>query len=270
MFQSILDNVMRDLSSTDLVRVSLDNAELDFPIVLPFMKRYQLTVERLLSEIERVLQSYEEFVLDDTLGIELVHVQMPVGSGHKRQPFVNLDKMLQDKKCIIQIQNKDKLCCARALITAIAQIEKHPHWNKIRQGRHIQYQLAVDLHQKANIPLQSCGMEEVKKFQNVLPKYQIIVLSKEHFNSIIYEGPEGRIPVYLYLHDGHFDVITKITAFLNRSYFCQLCKKGYNTKETHRCNYPCPYCHHIHEDDSEDWIFCSDCHRSFKNRTCFQ
>ncbi|XP_053393862.1 PR domain zinc finger protein 5-like isoform X2 [Mercenaria mercenaria] len=67
MFQSILDNVMRDISSTDLVKVSLGNVELDFPIVLTFMKRSQLTVERLLSEIERVLQSYEEFVLDDTL-----------------------------------------------------------------------------------------------------------------------------------------------------------------------------------------------------------
>lgn len=59
LFQSILDRITVDIPSNDLVRVSMDNPELDNPIVLPFMGSSALTVERLLSEIERVLQSYE-------------------------------------------------------------------------------------------------------------------------------------------------------------------------------------------------------------------
>ena len=74
LFQSIIDHIASDISSQDLVRISMDNPELDYPIVLPFMRRNALTVDRLLSEIERVLQSYEQFVLDETFGIELVHV----------------------------------------------------------------------------------------------------------------------------------------------------------------------------------------------------
>lgn len=125
-FQSIIDRATQEISSSDLVRVSVDNPELDFPIVLPFMKRSAFTVNRLLSEIERVLQSYEQFVLDESIGIELVHVHIPSGRGFKKQPFVDLHKLLHNKRSIIQIRNSDEICCARAIVTAIAREEKHP------------------------------------------------------------------------------------------------------------------------------------------------
>ena len=81
------------------------------------------------------------------------------------------------------------------------------------------------------MPLEASGLTEVKTFQKIFPDFQIYNLSKENFNSVIYQGPEGGISIYLYLHDQHFDVITKVTGFLNRSYFSFQCKKGYNTKE---------------------------------------
>lgn len=100
---SISDRIAVDIPSNDLVRVSMDNPELDYPIVLPFMRRSSLTVERILAEIERVLQSYEQFVIDETFGIELVHVQTTSGSGYKRT-FVDITKMLEKKQSIIQIK----------------------------------------------------------------------------------------------------------------------------------------------------------------------
>ncbi|WAR29495.1 ZN358-like protein [Mya arenaria] len=269
-FQSILDTIAKDIAGTDLVRVSLDNPELDFPITLEFMPRYQLTADRILAEIERVLQSYQQFVVDESFRIDIVHVQNPYGKGHKQKAYVDLPKSLQSKRCIIQINNKDDLCCARAIITAIARHENHPQWNSIRQGCAIQRQLAEELHKKAGVPLQRCGIEEVKKFQAVLPNYQIHVLSKEHFNGIIYDGIEGGVPINLYHHDEHFDVITKMTGFLNRIYFCLRCKKGYDHKEKHSCNNPCVYCHKTHSDEEEKWTFCSRCKRNFKSDMCYQ
>ena len=44
------------------------------------------------------------------------------------------------------------MCCARAIVTAKARIDKHPKWGTIRQGRPIQRDLAVKLQQKAEIP----------------------------------------------------------------------------------------------------------------------
>jgi len=268
-FQSIVTRITENIAATDLVRLVMDNSELDFPIVLPFMPRSSLTVDRILSEIERVLQSYEQFVVDESFGVELVHVANVSGSGYKMKPMIDITRMLQNKRSIIQIRNNDDLCCARALVTAVARIENHPQWNSIRQGRQIQRELAVALHHKAKVTLGKCGIEEIKRFQSILTDYQIYVVSKAHFNAIIYQGPEGGVPIYLYNHDEHYDIITTMTGFLNRNYFCQICKKGYQHKESHACNNPCHLCRKLHADVSEDWKYCEECNCKFLNQPCF-
>jgi hypothetical protein len=37
------------------------------------------------------------------------------------------ERFLKDKRCIIQKQNKDDMCCARAIVTAKAKIDGHEH-----------------------------------------------------------------------------------------------------------------------------------------------
>ena len=45
----------------------------------------KLTSERVLAEIERVVQSNHEFRLDDSVNVNVVHVEMPHwGTGKKR------------------------------------------------------------------------------------------------------------------------------------------------------------------------------------------
>lgn len=139
----------------------------------------------------------------------------------------------------------------------------------IPSGLSIQRTLAEELHNLANVPLRQCDLNDVKTFQSALPGYQINIVSKESFNAIVYQGPEAEKKIYLYHHDNHFDVITTMSGFLNQSYFCQKCKKGYNTKEKHICNEPCYLCHKCHEDQPKDWKYCSKCNRRFKNTKCF-
>ena len=57
---------------------------------------------------------------------------------------------------------------------------------KYKKGYKIQETLAIDLHHKADVPLEACGLAEVKLFQKAIPEFQIHVLSKEHFNGVIY------------------------------------------------------------------------------------
>ncbi|WAQ93901.1 hypothetical protein MAR_006372 [Mya arenaria] len=99
--------------------------------------------------------------------------------------------MLESKRSVIQIRNTDELCCARAVATAIARLEKHPQWGSIRKGTQLQKIMAVELHEKAEVPMQKCEIEEVTRFQAILSQHQIHVLSKEYFNGIIYAGPDG-------------------------------------------------------------------------------
>ena len=269
LFNSIIKNITEFMDSSDLVRMSVQCPELDFPVSVPFMRLSQLNAERFLSEIERVLQSYEQFVLDEGLEIELIHVSLPSGGTRKRCKYVDLEKSLQEKRCFLRIQNQDDLCCARAIVTAKARLDNHERWNSIRQGRGIQETLARELHIKAGIPLQRCGIEEVKGFQRILDGYQIHVISKNHFNGIIYEGPPAEQKIYLYLHDWHYDIITKMPAFLGRSYYCTKCNKGYDHKERHACNNPCHYCYKIHDMEHQQWTYCNECNRHFYNTVCF-
>lgn len=76
--------------------------------------------------------------MDETFRIDIVHVRNPYGKGHKKKPHVDFSKLLQDKRSVIQIQKKDELCCARAIVTAIAREEKHPQLYSIKQGCAIQ------------------------------------------------------------------------------------------------------------------------------------
>ena len=291
-FSSLIEftgNVTEFMDPNDLARLTIQCPELDYPISLPFMRVAKLSAERLLAEIERVLQSYEEFVIDQSLVIELIHVRLPAGRG--KRCYVDLERKMTEKQCFINIKNKDELCCARAIITAKAKLDKDSRWNSIRQGRKIQKQLAEELHQQAGVQHKRCDLEDVKKFQFVLPDYQIHVISKEAllnlsclrtfefrtplgtsllpFNGIVFKGPEADKKIYLYLHDEHFDVITTMSGFVGRCYYCHKCNKGYDHKEKHACNEPCPFCHRCHDDQSENWHHCKNCNRHFKNKTFY-
>ena len=74
----------------------------------------RITSERIVAEFEHVIQSNQEFRLNDTVEINLIHVSMPMGGERTKRSEMNLKKHLQKKKSIIRIQNEDDLCMARA------------------------------------------------------------------------------------------------------------------------------------------------------------
>ena len=163
---------------------------------------------------------------------------------------------------------------ARALAVSIARIENDPKYKQISDSRsHIQLDRALDLHQAANVPLGPCGMNEVKLFQNYLTNYQIIVVSGDHNNSIIYPpqppGTDEKPSINLYLHDNHFDVITTLPGFLNRSHFCHRCHKAYDHTVDHLCPAMCRSCRAFGCVLQGEGIVCNECDRLFKNQTCY-
>ena len=92
----------------------------------------QLTAERVYSELERVIQSNQEFRLNDTVTIDINHVESPQGSGRSRNvPRLPLTIIWNQKKSVVRIKNKDDLCLARALAVAIARIENDPKYKHI-------------------------------------------------------------------------------------------------------------------------------------------
>ena len=246
-FHHLLEEVKEGMAPNDQVRFILRSEQLETPISLPFMSVERLTAERVYSELERVIQSNQEFRLNDTVTIDLNHVESPTGSGRKKRATYNIDDYMDEKSSVVRIKNKDDLCLARALVVARAKVDNDPRYNHIRRsGRPLQREKAFDLHEAANVPLGPCGLNEVALFQQYLTDYQIVVISGDHNNSVIYpppsSGTDEKPHLTLYLHDNHFDVINSVPGFLGRCYFCFRCYKAYNNTTDHLCTNMCRSC----------------------------
>ena len=274
-FDRLIRDVTEGMNPNDQVRFVLSSNQLQTPIAIPFCSLEELTTEKVLSHVEKVVQSNEEFRLNTTVNIDVIRVEMPRGSGRCKRTTLNIRDHLKKKKTVIPIaNNKDNLCLARALAVSIARIEKDPRYRGMSQGNGIQRQRAIDLHEAANVPLGACGLREVGLFQDYLVNYQIIVVSGDQDNAIIYPpqprtNPNPEKSIYLYYQANHFDVITKLPGFLNNAYFCHRCHKGYDVTTDHLCNGMCQSCRGVGCTIEDNGITCNECNRLFKNQVCY-
>ena len=273
-FHHLLEEVKEGMAPNDQVRFILRSEQLETPISLPFMPVERLTAERVYSELERVIQSNQEFRLNDTVTIDLNHVESPQGSGRKKRTTYDIDDYLDEKHSVVRIKNKDDLCLARALVVARAKEDNDPRYNHIRNSdRPLQREKAFDLHEAANVPLGPCGLNEVALFQQYLTDYQIVVISGDHNNSVIYppqsSGTDEKPHLVLYLHGNHFDTINSVPGFLGRSYFCFRCYKAYDHTTDHLCTNMCRSCRGFGCVIENDGIVCRECKRLFKSQSCY-
>ena len=142
-----------------------------------------------------LLNSNEDFAVDDTFVVDLTYVRPPRGTGRRKlgsDAFVN---MVKSKHSCIEITNKDDLCCARALVTARAYQHKDQsalhlsEYTTLRHGGALQTTKARELHRLAKVPEGPCGLPEIRDFEKLLPDYQVIVVSADHGNAIVHCRP---------------------------------------------------------------------------------
>ena len=243
-------------------------------------------VEALFQRLAQALNSNEQFEMDDSFQVSITQVHhAPQGTGRRRlekpghQPLRNL---IPKKRSIIQIQNKDELCCARALVVAKAKVDNHPKWHSIRKGSQIQRTLALALHDEANVPLGPCGYDALTQFSTApsLTGYQILLVDADRSFHITTFGPLQDKQLILLHEKSHYNVITKMPAFFGVGYVCAHCWKPYNDEGKHRCNNK-RHCRACCQKECPDFLEayprgqkatqrCQQCHRDFFGDTCFQ
>ena len=150
----------------DKIRVMVRSSSLKEPISTRLIPSPQMTSNKVLGEITKVLQSNEEIPLDQSFTIGIIGVKAPMGSGRSLK-LQDYSKDTHIKKSIITIKNSDNLCCGRALAVGKARADNHTKVKQFKQGKF--------LYKKANILPGPCGLREIRKFQGSLPGYQIIV-----------------------------------------------------------------------------------------------
>ncbi len=245
-------------------------------------KRNTEPARRLLEMLSKLLNSNEQFEINDSFRIEITHVKDPLrGRGRKRlKPGEkHIDDLLRTKRSVVYIDNKDELCCARALVVTKAKRDRHPKYDTIKRGKGaLQGQMAQDLHQHACVPEGPCGHRELDQFQRKLSEYQIVVVSADCNYEIIYKGPSQPEDKQLILIKvgAHYHACHSLKGFHGKSYFCLECEKGFNEDELshHRCK-KCYACHQYECPDfkkstGQASVVCHICNRCFFGSDCKQ
>ncbi|GFR15723.1 uncharacterized protein TNCT_434871 [Trichonephila clavata] len=133
----------------------------------------------------KVLQSKTEVRLDEGFNIEIITIRRPVGSGKRNRRVIipSIDRLR--KTSIRCVPDEDlNICCAKAILLAIAEVEKDADLRYLRRKDFcILQKRAIALHQKTGVPQRPCGFEEIALFEQYL-KVQVIVLSTTALNQL--------------------------------------------------------------------------------------
>ncbi|GFU38971.1 uncharacterized protein NPIL_10371 [Nephila pilipes] len=210
LFETLLRRVTSSLEPTDLMRVIIFSDHLDRPISTHLMLVSEMSVEKIMACAVKVLQSKSEVRLDEGFNVEIITIRRPIGSGktNRRVTIPSLDRLR--KKSIRCVPDDDlNICCAKAILLAIAEVEKDADLKSLRRKDcDLLKRRAIALHQKTGVPQGPCGFEEIALFEQNL-KMQVVVISTTASNQVCYKGPDRKDRrIYLWLHDNHFDVIT--------------------------------------------------------------
>ena len=234
---------------------------------------------KLDSEITNKLSGFVEYkqVPLSEVKFEIQSTKIPRGAGR----LIVTNSNMKRKKSVITIKNDDSICLARAIVTAVANINKSK-WTQTQlkdgfnRSRKLQKDMAEKLHEEAGVEINEFGstLEDVKTFANHL-KIQINIVDGEHFNDLIFstENEHNSQMIYLHKNGNHFDVITSMTGFLCKSYYCHTCKKPYKKRDCHKCPAKCIACFKYFPTGNKcdgKVIECGDCNRCFFGKKCFE
>ena len=253
--ETILQHVIKKITigegSNCMVRLVLMHSALDKPLSLPFMNLSELTGKRVMDEISKILQSKSEFDLLLGFSLHIVIVHLPHGGRNKRV-YANWEAFKKDSKSIVRIinttadkkANLEQLCCARAIVVGKEYADNGPDQDKIRRSdSRLQRDRAIELHQATGVPLGPCGLQEIQKFQDYYEGfYQINVISFHQNFEKVFHGPPAPNQINIVYSFEHYDVITTMTGFLNKTYYCNYCHIAFNEKSKDHCKDYCRFC----------------------------
>lgn len=217
-------------------------------------------LREILHHILHLLNSNDNFKIDNSLQLDVAHIIMPIPGRVKNDTGVLAANSRKRNAASFAIEIKT---------TSVAPPVSGGRQSKSRWGsrvcnlvRWLSYSRTTCQRTSRAGPRtpRTLGIVRNSVIWIILSEYQVIVILVEHGHNIIHQGPDSDIELVLLMHDGHFDVITKLSGFLHKNYFCKKCKKGLKTNDLahHRC--PGQKCFCSHQKD------CADLSHFRKNR----
>lgn len=294
-------NLIRDIhanfidpidGNTTKVRCVIEHSDFDCPITFPFMKKSDLSPKMIFDQFSRVVQSKKKA---DSINVTTVHnIQLSIivanlirGSGKKRvnemeeipvkkikkDDVSNFKDFVKFKRSIIEIYNEDNFCLIRAIIIAIAYIEKDKNYKNMvqRPNNKTLRSKIIKVANDCNISSNGCGIKDIERLEQYFENYQIMVIDKQYTitEEPIYLNKNKKFSKFIYLlyNENHFNVIVSMTAYLNKKFFCDKCKISFYHIGNHVCSATCKTCNRFNC-KPEFSIKCKTCNKFFQNLIC--
>ena len=260
-----------DMRIRDKIRVVFNHADFMTCIDLPFLRRDQFTPELLIESFENVIQSYKESIVNrfNRFSAQVQIQRMPSGRGrrfnpnklprkHKYVPKVKLNKnvinpttlpeiqnICNNKNSIINVFNDDNFCLLRAILIGMRYSDNSPDKASYSKPNNAQIESDVRYFKKTlNLPNDGCGLGEVKQIEAYIENYCISIIdgTTHKSSNFLYKGLKNKKFIYLLYTNSHYNVISSMPAFLERSYYCNFCNMGYSNATVHNCKEMCKSC----------------------------
>src|SRR3989442_1559255 len=248
------------------------------------------------DEIINLVTKWVEFFIDyydihiEDIIFKLTAIELPQRTG-RANAIITLD----NKRSITKIANKDSLCLVRAIIVALTYnvttlqqvfqkkltIEEINNLNKGRKGnktnihtgifsdseikdlrhvpvRKIQTVLAQAFHRIYNIPIKDTG-NDFSDIKSIEEKLEVEIQVYDLSTRKIYAGVQRLVKLYLLLDNNHYNVISKLPAFLGSK------ARSWEAKEKLKCE----ACKNPTQCNKESKIKCQTCGKVFYSQSCF-
>lgn len=287
-FRHIVDKMKVGTEETDQLGFTLKSLNLKHkePGYISFRPASEVSADLMWEIFGGIIQSNTDSITSsDTFEIHCTRISLPVGSGGRKRGglYNSFEEESKARRGIVVIKNKDQLCLPRAIVVAKANVKakqdssRQSIYKAIRQDKGNKQTLrAKKLMSKARvqIPEEGAGIPELERFQAHLKKYNIVVYNYNSKGRDVYysgDNKEAQFNLNLLFHEGHFNVITSLTAAFVCAYFCEPCRTPFNVKGNHRCDLICQACHTTSPPCKQEYdgVVCPDCNRFFKNQICF-
>ncbi|GBN24864.1 hypothetical protein AVEN_161208-1 [Araneus ventricosus] len=129
LIEEILQRSTEGLSLQDLIRICVFAPGLDYTISTCLSTVEEMTVEKVLYGICKVLQSKKKTLrLDEKLIFDIVTIRRPIGAGRKSILNIEVDRLRKTSVVAIPSDN-ESICCARAIVVGHAAVTKKQQYN---------------------------------------------------------------------------------------------------------------------------------------------
>lgn len=286
LFEQIYSNYIQPISSNNIIQYIIQHDSFDIPITSGYIMRDQITAKMIQSHFENVFQSRKKqdacnFQESHSLIITLnIMPKRQIRGGSKRlckeKRGIKTMRDLIENSRYIHVINFDNFCLVRAILIAQAFIEKEKNaWTWLRPSNKNLNLKVKYIVEQLHLPDEHLNLDHVKKIDDFLKDYKITIYDSISNGSSVLYPRESNVKdkrtkfINICFEENHFNVITRMTAYLGCSYYCQYCRVKYSNRGDHFCENICESCkRYSYVCLNTDLDKCNDCNIASRNQTC--